>query len=192
MLVGWLLVLYRGAREMMRDGGQVDWEDLAADVPIDTAPLEASVSVPRDLGLFVFGLVAVIGGSELLVGGATALARDMGVSEWVIGVTIVAAGTSAPEAAVSLACVLRGRFDIGAGNLVGSDIFNVLGVLGVAGTIQPVSVHAGARMSLIALPVMVFVLLFFIRTGWRVSRLEGLALLAFASFRWWLDLSSAA
>ncbi len=79
--------------------------------------------IPRLLA----GLALVIGGGHFLVEAAVALARTFGVSEWAIGVTIVAAGTSAPEFATSLVAVIRGRHGISAGNLIGSDIFNLLG-----------------------------------------------------------------
>ena len=118
------------------------------------------------------------------------MARTFGISEWVIGVTIVAAGTSAPEFATSLMGVLRGRYGISAGNVIGSDIFNLLGVLGLAGLLRPVDVDPMSRISLAALSGMVFVVLIFMRTGWRVSRLEGLALVAIAAARWWFDLSA--
>ena len=112
------------------------------------------------------------------------------MSEWVIGVTVVAAGTSAPELATSLSGVIKGRYAISAGNLIGSDIFNMLGVLGLAGMVHPVAVDPLARVSLLAFCGMVFLVLFFMRTGWRVSRLEGLALVAIAMLRWGFDFSA--
>lgn len=144
----------------------------------------------RQVVELVAGFVFIVGGSHAMVEAATVIARSMGISEWVIGVTIVAAGTSAPEFATTLVAVLRGRHDIGAGNLIGSDIFNLLGVLGLAGLIRPVEVDAMARYSLGALCGMVFLALFFVRTGWRISRLEGLVLILVASARWVFDLTS--
>lgn len=177
-LFAWLLMLYR-----TKGGGE--------DGPIDDFELRPSESIPFDVLLFGVGLASIVGGSELLVTSAVSLATDFGVSEWVVAVTIVAAGTSAPELAVSIASVAKHRYAIGAGGLVGSDIFNVLGVLGVAGTIHPVTIAAESRPSLVALPLMVLALLLFVRTGWKVSRFEGLLLVLFASARWWLDLSGS-
>lgn len=148
------------------------------------------VSWQRDLALLLFGLICVVGGSHLMVESATAVARALGISEWVIGVTVVAAGTSAPEFATSLVGVLRGRYGISAGNVIGSDIFNLLGVLGVAGLLRPVGIDPMARVSLAALCGMVFAVLIFMRSGWRVSRLEGLVLILVAAGRWWFDLSA--
>ena len=112
------------------------------------------------------------------------------MSEWVIAVTIVAGGTSAPELATSLSGVIKGRYAISAGNVIGSDIFNLLGVLGLAGMLRPVEIDGMARISLVALCGMVFLALFFMRTGWRVSRLEGLALVVVAMLRWGFDFSA--
>ncbi len=137
--------------------------------------------------LLLLGLVCIVGASHVLVDSATAVAELAGVSKWIIGVTIVAAGTSTPEFATSLMGVLRGRYGISAGNVIGSDIFNLLGVLGLAGLMRPVSVDPMARISLAALSAMVFLVLLFMRTGWRLTRLEGLALIAIAALRWAFD-----
>jgi len=144
----------------------------------------------RELALLVVGLISIVGGSHLLVDSATVVARTFGISEWVIAITIVAAGTSAPEFATSLVGVLRGRYGISAGNIIGSDIFNLLGVLGLAGLLRPVHIDPMSRVSLAALSAMVFVVLVFIRTGWRLSRMEGFALIAIALVRWGFDFCS--
>jgi cation:H+ antiporter len=93
------------------------------------------------LGIFVAGLVALVAGAELLVRGASKLALSFGISPLVVGLTIVAFGTSAPEVAVSLGAVLDGKTDIAIGNVVGSNIFNVLFILGVSALITPLVVH---------------------------------------------------
>jgi cation:H+ antiporter len=147
-------------------------------------------SLGRDAAFLVLGLGTIVVASEFMLGSAVHIARVFGLSEWVIGVTIVAAGTSAPEFVTSFVAVLKGRHDIGAGNLVGSDIFNLLGILGLAGVLQPVAVEPAARISLLALCGMVFLALFFIRTGWQVSRLEGGILLLVAMARWAFDFSA--
>jgi cation:H+ antiporter len=148
-----------------------------------------SSSTSTDLKRLVLGMLGVTVGSHLLVDAASAMARAAGISEWVIGVTIIAAGTSAPELATTIAGVAKRRFDISAGNLIGSDIFNLLGVLGVAGLMRPVDVDPTARLSLVALVAMVLLTAIFMRTGWRISRLEGMALVAVAGVRWAFDLA---
>ena len=133
------------------------------------------------------GIAGVVGGGHLLVHAASEIARGYGVSEWVIAVTIVAAGTSLPELATSLTAALKGHHGISAGNLIGSDIFNLLGVLGVAGLIRPLEVHESAFGSLIVLVIMVAVVTVFLRTGWQLSQREGVILVGANLIRWVMD-----
>lgn len=161
-----------------------------AEVDVEDGPVEESRSLVRDGFRMAAGLVFVVGGSHLLVESATVIARGFGVSDWVIAVTVVAAGTSAPEFATSLAGVIKGKYAISAGNVIGSDIFNLLGVLGLAGMLGGMQVDPAARTSLAALSGMVFIALIFMRTGWKISRLEGLALVLIAAARWGLDFST--
>ena len=141
-------------------------------------------------GLLLLAFIFIVGGSHLLVSSATEVARNLGISEWVIAVTVVAAGTSVPEFATSIAGVLKGKFALSAGNVIGSDIFNLLGVLGVAGTLTSISVDPMARISLAALCGMVLLLLVFMRTGWRISRAEGVVLILVAALRWAFDFTA--
>jgi cation:H+ antiporter len=94
-----------------------------------------------NLLLFIGGLVALVGGAELLVRGASKLALSFGISPLVVGLTIVAFGTSAPEMTVSVGAVLNGQTGLALGNVVGSNVFNVLGILGLAALITPLAVH---------------------------------------------------
>jgi cation:H+ antiporter len=124
----------------------------------------------------LIGLALILGGGYFLVDSASHLARMIGLSEWIIGVTIVAAGTSAPEFATSLVAIIKRRHGISAGNLVGSNIFNLLGVLGLAATIRPMTVDNDAFMSIIMLTCLTFIAILIMRTGWRISRQEGAVL----------------
>jgi cation:H+ antiporter len=90
---------------------------------------------PAQLVLIIGGLVLLVAGSEALVTSAVAFAKAMGVSDVVIGLTIVAAGTSMPEVAASLAAAIKGERDIAVGNVVGSNTFNILGCLGLSGVL---------------------------------------------------------
>ncbi|MCB9727804.1 MAG: calcium/sodium antiporter [Deltaproteobacteria bacterium] len=144
----------------------------------------------RDPLWLIAGMVGVVGGGELLVVGASELARMAGVSEWAIAVTIVAGGTSTPELAASLRAALSGRSGMSIGNLVGSDIFNMLGVLGAAGLIRPMSIGSDAQGSLVMLVGMCVVAVGFMRSGWRLSRWEGAVLLVAALARWGVDLGT--
>ena len=144
----------------------------------------------KDILLLTIGLGAILGGSHFLVISASEVARYFGLSEWMIGVTIVAAGTSAPEFATTMAGIVKKKFSLSAGNVIGSDIFNIFGVLGVAGIIHPVSVEASARSSLAGLTVMVMLVILFMRTHWKISRWQGGILVSVAVARWALDLKS--
>jgi cation:H+ antiporter len=131
-----------------------------------------------DVAFVVAGLGILVLGSRLLVDHAVALAGALGVSEAVIGLTIVAAGTSMPELATSVVAAVRKQPDIAIGNIVGSNIFNILAIMGLSSTIAPL--HAPGISSLdflvmIALTVLLIPLLY---TGRLLHRLEGALLLA--------------
>jgi cation:H+ antiporter len=151
---------------------------------------EAPGTVLRDVRVLVMALVLIVISAHLLINAASAAAKGFGLSEWVIGITIVAAGTSAPEFATVLVGVLKGRYGLSAGTVIGSDIYNLLGVLGLAGILHPVGVDAIARTSLGALSAMVFIVFLFMWSGWRLSRSEGFILLAIALMRWSLALAT--
>lgn len=138
----------------------------------------------RDIFTLLLGMGMVVGGSHFLVESAIDVAREFGISEWVIGVTIVAAGTSAPEFATSIVAALRGRHGMSVGNLIGSDLFNIIGVLGLTAVLRDLTVDIGARSNLIFLIAMVLMVLVFMRTGWKISRKEGIVLFIVALARW--------
>jgi cation:H+ antiporter len=114
-------------------------------------------STAMDLAYVAAGLALLVLGSRWLVSGAVAFAHALGVSELVIGLTIVAAGTSLPEVATSVLAAFRGERDIAVGNVVGSNIFNVLFVLGLAGLLAPAGLPAPPALLSFDLPVMIAV-----------------------------------
>ncbi len=138
------------------------------------------------VGLVAVGVIALGGGSELLVRGASTIARAAGVSETVIGLTLVAFGTSLPELATAIVAAFRGHTEVALGNVLGSNIFNILLILGALFIITPVTVApeilnfdiwALAAATLIAVPVML--------TGKRITRLEGAVfVLLYLAFVW--------
>jgi len=139
----------------------------------------ASTSFASSLGLAIVGLAITIVGAKLLVAGAIALAQAAGLSETVIGLTIVAVGTSMPELVTSIVAVRKGQGDVAFGNVIGSNIFNILGILGVTAVVQPLVVPR----EIIALDIWILVLstlvlLLFARTGWRIGRREGAVMVA--------------
>lgn len=143
-----------------------------------------------DVARLLGGLGLVLAGGHFLVGSACRLAGAAGLSEWTIGVTIVAAGTSAPEMATALVGVLRGRCGISVGSLIGSDLFNLLGVLGLAAVLRPMSIDAAGFGSLVMMLCLVTAVVVMMRTGWRLSRMEGAILVSLNLVRWIADFSA--
>lgn len=139
---------------------------------------EEMPSLRKSLGLVALGSVVLVGGAKLLVMGGVDLARDLGISERVIGLTMVAIGTSLPELASSLVAARKGETDLVLGNVVGSNVFNVLCILGVTSLVRPMDVDGTA-----AQPDLVFGLILsglvipFVWSGRRLGRGEGLTLL---------------
>ncbi|MBU1191975.1 MAG: hypothetical protein KKE76_09700 [Gammaproteobacteria bacterium] len=128
---------------------------------------------------FVLGLTALVVGAELLVRGASKLVLSFGISPLVVGLTVVACGTSAPELAVLVQSAWSGQVDIALGNVVGSNIFNILSVLGISASIAPSNLIVAPAMLSLDLPVMVAVAclpVFF--SGSTISRGEGVLFLA--------------
>ena len=131
---------------------------------------------PTVLGLFILGLVLLVVGAELLVRGASRLARRFGISPLVIGLTVVAFGTSAPELAVSVQAGFAGQADIALGNVVGSNIFNVLLILGLSALIVPLVVSQQLVQLEVPLMIGVSVLLLIMALDGRIGGFDGLLL----------------
>ena len=136
----------------------------------------------KNVGLVIGGLVLLVLGSRWLVDSAVSFAEYLGVSELVVGLTIVAAGTSLPEVVTSVIAAIRGERDIAVGNVVGSNIFNMMGVLGLASIVAPTGIEVSTAVIGFDLPVMIAVALaclpiFF--TGGVISRQEGALLLGY-------------
>lgn len=130
----------------------------------------------------LLGLALLVGGSNLLVTGAVDLAQALGLSELVIGLTIIAVGTSLPELATSLLAAWKGERDIAVGNIVGSNLFNLLAVLGLAGLVSPEKIPVAQNAIRFDFPIMLAVMVaclpvFF--AGYRISRWEGALFFAY-------------
>jgi cation:H+ antiporter len=160
--------------------------------PPEESPLVSKTESSRGLLASVLqtvlGLLILVAGAHALLDGAQHVALAFGVPDAVIGATMVAVGTSLPELAASVVAVTRGHHEIGVGNIVGSNVMNLLFVLGGVGTIAPVAVEP--RILHFLFPVMAaytFGLIPLMRTGWRISRLEGGLLLAtYVAVSWYL------
>lgn len=136
-------------------------------------------SIMWTLILVVVGLLLLIGGSQVLLKGAVGLAEQLDISEAVIGLTLVAVGTSLPEFAISIIAAFRRHADVAVGNILGSNIFNILGILGISALLQPLPVPERIlqfdQWVMLATSI---ILLLFLFTGRRLSRVEGGILLA--------------
>ena len=176
MISGLVIVLVWLARLSMRSA------------PTDPIKQEYEAEIPVNVGMgravlwLVVGLAMLLLGAQLLVDGASDIARQLGVSEVVIGILLIAFGTSLPELAVSLISALKGEYGLAIGNIVGSNIFNMLAVIGAAATISPLTLEPDV-LSLHVFVMVAFTLVLFAMTydyegKSELSRIEGVALLA--------------
>ncbi len=131
-----------------------------------------------DVVLMVAGLGVLVLGSRLLVDNAVVVAKSFGVSEAVIGLTIIAAGTSMPELATSVVAAFRKQSDIALGNVLGSNLFNILFVLGGSSVIHPIRTAAMNPLDLGIMIGLTVILVPMLATGRRLNRWEGLILVA--------------
>jgi cation:H+ antiporter len=183
-LIVYTLFLLRQSRREVRNGGA---EALAADRTWRRTATDAAV--------ILAGLVLLVVGSNWLVDGAVAIARSLGVSDMIVGLTIIAAGTSLPEVATSVTATVRGERDIAVGNVVGSNVFNIMGVLGISALVAPASLAVPPAMLTFDMLVMIAVAVaclpvFF--TSSRISRWEGGVFLAYyAAYTAYLVMAAA-
>jgi cation:H+ antiporter len=168
IVMTWLARL--GMRSAANDPIKLDYE---AEIPVNVSTTAAVIWM-------LVGLGTLLVGANWLVDGSIGVAEALGVSEVVIGITVVAIGTSLPELAVTIVSALKGEYGLALGNIVGSNIFNLLAVLGAAAAIQPAAVHPSV-LSLHIFVMVAFTLVLFAMTydydnKAELSRLEGIAL----------------
>ena len=184
MLAGlavYLLWAWMGERRH-RDREAREYDHLTEDAP------DARGGVWSSLGLAVIGIALTIGGARLLVDNAIIVAADLGVSDTVIGLTVVAIGTSLPELVTSAVAAFRRHSDVALGNVIGSNIYNVLGILGSTALVAPIRVPPEIiRLDIWVMVAATALVVLFVRTGMRIVRREGLALLvAYGGYIVWL------
>jgi cation:H+ antiporter len=174
LLSGLVIVMFwltrLGLRTSASDPIRAEYE---AEIPLH-------VTMGKSLLWLAVGLAALLLGAHLMVDGAVDIARALGVSEVVIGITLVAVATSLPEFAVTVVSALKREFDLAIGNIVGSNIFNLLAVVGIAGAIEPAALPPSV-LSLHIFVLVAFTLALFAMTydydgKGRINRLEGIAL----------------
>jgi len=159
---------------------------------MDQELVDHAMPLKKAIFWLVLGLVLLIVSSRVLVWGAVNIAHAFGVSDLIIGLTIVALGTSLPELAASVIAVRKGEHDIAIGNVVGSNMFNLLAVVGIAGVISPMSslpeqVLSRDWLVMMSMTVALLIIAYGFRRAGRINRFEGVGLLiAFCAYNIWL------
>ena len=181
----------KGATSPQPAAQPVQGETTPSQTAQEAAADEASAKQPMKGWLavlwMVVGLAALIGGSNLFVGGATEVARALNVSDAVIGLTIVAGGTSLPELATSVVAAKKGNSGIAIGNVLGSNVLNILFILGLTGMISPMHIEGITNVDLYMMLVSTIMIWFFSFTKYTIERWEGAVLvLTFGGYMWYL------
>lgn len=166
------------------------------DAPVDEGETSGAKATWKDYLIFAISLFALIKSSDYVVSSAIWIAEYFKVSAWAIGATIVAAGTSLPELATSIIATVKKKFGISVGNVIGSDIVNTFGIVGISSVIAPINLEAktqilGMADSLFSIVILIFTLcltLIFMRTGWKISRREGVILFVLAVLRMFFEI----
>lgn len=153
------------------NGTETSGETTATDTPTTDGP-----GVARCLGYVILGLVCLVGGSNLFVDAASEMAHNLGVSDGVIGLTIVAGGTSMPELATSVVAARKGQSAIAIGNVIGSNVFNILAILGVTAVICPMRLNGITATDLLVMSGSIIAVWLFSFTRYTVERWEGAVL----------------
>lgn len=189
LLVAYIAYLVRrGEQPAFRAGAPAGSADVETEHDAEGDDVPAVEFSWRDAAKLVVGLAVVLVSGDLLVGSASALARIASISEWVIGTTVVAAGTSTPELAVSVVALRRASTGVSVGNVVGSNVMNMLGVVGLTGLINPVALTGGVHTSLAWLVAVTVLMVVALRSDRLLSRVEGGLFVASEAVRWVLGL----
>lgn len=151
----------------------------------------AEVATRWDYVIFFVSLIALVEAADFTVSSAVFIAEYFQISAWAIGATVVAAGTSLPEVATSIIATIKKKFGLSVGNVIGSDIFNTFGIIGISSVIAPITLQAKHQIlgmadsifSVVMLIATLILILIFMRSGWRISRREGIVLFVIALLR---------
>ena len=161
----------------------------------ETSASEASqasgTSMLKAVVMLVVGLLCLIAGSNMFVDNASFVASSLGVSDAVIGLTIVAGGTSMPELATSMVSAKKGNSDIAIGNVIGSNVFNILMIIGITGLVKPMHIAGITTLDLIMMLASILLMWFFCRTTYKVKRWEGAVLtIIYLAYLTWLIMNA--
>ena len=137
----------------------------------------AEISLPKSILFILLGLCLIIGGGQAVVYGAKEIARAAGMSETLIGLTIVAVGTSLPELVTSVVAARKNETEMAVGNVIGSNVFNLLFILGISAVIHPITVNTASAYDLVILSGITIMTLIFAISGKKINREEGFAMI---------------
>lgn len=156
-----------------------------------SAPEASVASMLKAVVMLVVGLLCLIAGSNMFVDNASFVASSLGVSDAVIGLTIVAGGTSLPELATSMVSAKKGNSDIAIGNVIGSNVFNILMIIGITGLVKPMHIAGITTLDLIMMLASMLLMWFFCRTTYKVKRWEGAVLtIIYLAYLTWLVMNA--
>lgn len=151
----------------------------------------SGTSMLKAVVMLVVGLLCLIAGSNMFVDNASFVASSLGVSDAVIGLTIVAGGTSMPELATSMVSAKKGNSDIAIGNVIGSNVFNILMIIGITGLVKPMHIAGITTLDLIMMLASMLLMWFFCRTTYKVKRWEGAVLtIIYLAYLTWLIMNA--
>jgi cation:H+ antiporter len=185
LLVGFLAFMFYTFR-MAINSGELKLREEELGVEPVKEPRDYS-HLWRNLAWIVIGLACLIGGSNLFVDSATYVAHRFGIRQSIVGLTIVAGGTSLPELATSVVAAYKGRSAIAIGNVIGSNVFNILLIVGVTAVIHPLRIMGITIVDLMVMLISIGLMWLFAITKYYVSRREGwLLILSFVAYMGWL------
>jgi len=192
-IMGWMVKV--GLNENKLSNNQVN--DSTEQDPLESEFESEIPNLKLSVALFwlIFGFVLLLASSKVLVWGAVEVAQFFGVSELVIGLTIVALGTSLPELAATVMSALKGEHDMAIGNIIGSNIFNLLAVIGIPALITPIVLEENVLqrdfLSMIGISLVLFVLAYGFRGNGRINRVEGFLLFSlYIAYMGWIYIST--
>lgn len=166
-------------------------ETSAHEASSSEASQASGTSMLKAVVMLVVGLLCLIAGSNMFVDNASFVASSLGVSDAVIGLTIVAGGTSMPELATSMVSAKKGNSDIAIGNVIGSNVFNILMIIGITGLVKPMHIAGITTLDLIMMLTSMLLMWFFCRTTYKVKRWEGAVLtIVYIAYLTWLVMNA--
>lgn len=167
------------------------YQTTAHEASSSEASQASGTSMLKAVVMLVVGLLCLIAGSNMFVDNASFVASSLGVSDAVIGLTIVAGGTSMPELATSMVSAKKGNSDIAIGNVIGSNVFNILMIIGITGLVKPMHIAGITTLDLIMMLASILLMWFFCRTTYKVKRWEGAVLtIVYIAYLTWLVMNA--